>query len=306
MSTCQQNSSVPARRRAHPEVELRGRAERAAEGAQRRGDHRRAGVVLLEARLGPARDHAELERRPRGPRADEDRLVVDRDEAVAAAHLLGRDVLEQVGAHRALVVRGRALALAGDLGGHEAERVELGVAVLERGAGVGALVDDQVNVGGVGMGAHPLAPGGDGAGDLLVGELGQRGEVLGSADDHLVGAVGRLRAKQVGLGAAGTGRERVDRAGETGLRRPLGARPTLAPGQRRAPDRDWGPSAAASRACRARRRRDGEPRPRAGFGPRGPRRRDSARRRRGGPPPGPARTRPAARRAREPGPPAGR
>ena len=38
-------------------------------------------------------------------------------------------------AHRALVVGGGALALAGDLGRHEAQRVELGVGVLERGAG---------------------------------------------------------------------------------------------------------------------------------------------------------------------------
>ena len=86
--------------------------------------------------------------RARGPGAESDRVVVDRDQALAAAHLLDDDVGEQVAAHRPLVVGDEALALARDRDRHEVERVELGVGVLERGAGSAALVDDQLHVGG--------------------------------------------------------------------------------------------------------------------------------------------------------------
>ena len=125
---------------------------------------------MLERGRRAARDHAQLERRARRPGADKQRLVVDRDQALAAADLLGGDLGQQVAAHGALVVGGGALALARDLGGDEAQRVELRVGVLERGARVGALVDDQVDVGGLlGVGAHALAPGGDRAGEALLG-----------------------------------------------------------------------------------------------------------------------------------------
>ena len=61
--------------------------------------------------------------------------------------------------------------------------------VLERGAGGRALVDDQVDVGRVGVGAHPLAPRGDRRREALVGQLGEGRGVLGRADDHLVRAL---------------------------------------------------------------------------------------------------------------------
>src|SRR5215207_9330534 len=79
----------------------------------------------------------------------------ERDEPLAAADLLRGDVLEQVPAGGALVIRGEALPLAGDRGRHEVEGVELSVGVLQRGAGLRSLVDDQVTVGGVrGVRAH--------------------------------------------------------------------------------------------------------------------------------------------------------
>ena len=284
---CQQNSSVAARRRPHPEVELRDRAEHGAERPQRGRDHRRAPVVLLEPRRGAAGDQPQLERRARRPRADQEHLVVDRDQALAAPDLLGGDVGEQVRAHRPLVVGPGALALAGDRRRHEAERVELRVGVLERGPGVGALVDDQVHVGRVGVGAHPLAPGADRAGEPLRRQAGERGLVLRGADDHLVGAQSRLGAEQVGLAARG-GAEGIDGAGDAGLQRPAARRPAAPrPSRRSAPDRGWGPSGRSSPACPARRRPGGSPRPRAGCDPRAPRRTGSARRRRGAAPAAP-------------------
>ena len=125
-------------------------------------------VVLGEAGRLAARDHPQLEGRARGPGADQRRLVVDRDQALAAPHLLDQDVAEQAAAGGAFGVGAGPLALAGDRGRDEGQRVELGVGVLERGPGAAALVDDQLHVGGVGVGAHPLAPGGDRGGELLL------------------------------------------------------------------------------------------------------------------------------------------
>ena len=86
-------------------------------------------------------------------------LVVDRDDPLAPADLLLHEVGEQVAAHRAHGVGAEALALAGDRGGHEVQRVELRVRVRQRGAGLVALVDDQVHGRRAsGVGAHALAP----------------------------------------------------------------------------------------------------------------------------------------------------
>src|SRR4051795_11392385 len=76
----------------------------------------------------------------------------------ALANLLLHEVAEQVAAHRPRCVRGEALPLAGDRGRHEPERVELRVRVWKRGAGLAALVDDEVAAGAAGVGAHALAP----------------------------------------------------------------------------------------------------------------------------------------------------
>ena len=114
------------------------------------------------------------------------RLVVDRDDPVAHPHLLLHEVAEQVAAHRPRRVGAEALALAGDRRRDERQRVELRVRVRERGAALAALVDEQVHAGGVGVGAHALAPARDRGGDLLGGEVGERGHGHGRVDDDLL------------------------------------------------------------------------------------------------------------------------
>ena len=247
----------------------------------------------------------QLERRSRRPRADQQRLVIDGDEPLAAAHLLGRDVAEQVRAHRPLVVGGRPLALASDLRRHEVERVQLRVRVLERRPGLGPLVDDQVQVGGPGVCAHPLAPGGDRRLQALRRQLRERGRVLGGADDHLVDPGRRLGAEQVRL-AAGRRPERVDRARDAGLhRRPPRAdlAAGLGLGQHRV---EVGDRAGAPPRRVGRHRRVDRPRPRAACGLRAPRRTGSPRRRRASAPPAGGRRRRGARRGLGRGSPAGR
>ena len=114
------------------------------------------GPVVLVAGAAAARDEHELERQPRGVGGEQHRVVVDRDDAVAHAHLLLQQVGEQVAAHRARRVGGEALALARHGGGDERQRVELRVRARERGAALAALVDQQVHEGGVGVGAHAV------------------------------------------------------------------------------------------------------------------------------------------------------
>ena len=79
----------------------------------------------------------------------------------------------------------------------------------EGGAGPGTLVDDQLQVVGVAMGAHPLAPGRDRGGELLGVELGHRGHVLGCVDDHLMAPARRPRRKQVSFARPARGEQRV-------------------------------------------------------------------------------------------------
>ena len=117
------------------------------------------GPVVLEARARAARREQQVERHARGVRRHQHGLVVDRDDPLAPADLLLHEVGEQVAAHRAHGVGAEALALAGDGGGHEVQRVQLRVGVRERRARLAALVDDQVPAGGVGVRAHALPPG---------------------------------------------------------------------------------------------------------------------------------------------------
>ena len=145
ISMCQWNSPLPAGRGPDPEVELRAVAEQRRERGQRPAEHCDTAVVALEARLDAARQRAASQRRSRGPGADQRRLAVDRHEPVAAADLLDEHVLEQVAAHRPLVVGGEALALARHLGRHEREREELRVGVREGRAGKRPLVDAEVD-----------------------------------------------------------------------------------------------------------------------------------------------------------------
>ena len=65
-------------------------------------------------RLVAARHELQLVGHARGERGEQHRVVVDRDDALAAAHLLLEQVAQQAAAHRARVVRGEALALARD------------------------------------------------------------------------------------------------------------------------------------------------------------------------------------------------
>ena len=84
--------------------------------------------------------------------------------------------------------------------------------VRERGAGLAALVDDQVAAGAVRVRAHALAPRLHRGLHLPGVEVGQRGDRIGRVDDHLVVAGGRLGGEQVGvrvrLGLGGVGRQR--------------------------------------------------------------------------------------------------
>ena len=90
--------------------------------------------------------------------------------------------------------------------------------MLQRCAGVRALVDDQVDVRGVlGAGAHPLPPGRHRPGEALLGELGERGRVLGGMDDHLVRPGGRHAREQVRLRPPARGPQRVDGARQPDL-----------------------------------------------------------------------------------------
>ena len=149
MSTCQQNSSTPRGAVRTQRLSCGAAPNRARQRRDRAADHRRADVAIrLERGRGASRNDAKLERRPRCPRADQHGAFVHGHEPLAAAHLLRRDVREQVPAHRPLVVRAGPLALPRHLGRNERERVELSVRVLERGAGIGALVDDQMQEGG--------------------------------------------------------------------------------------------------------------------------------------------------------------
>ena len=212
-------------------------------------------AVVVEARARPARREHELEGQPRAVGGHEHRLVVDRDDALAELDLLLHEVLQEVPAHRPLGVRAEALALAGDGGGDEVQRVDLRVGVGQRGAGLAALVDDDVDVGGASRRARACAratrrP----PAHLLDVEVGQRGDRVGGVDDDLVAPRAGATAKRSGFAKG---------------------RAARCPG--RAPDRGWARRARASRACPARRRWRAARRSRAACGPRGPRGRDPSR-----------------------------
>ena len=73
--------------------------------------------------------------------------------------------------------------------------------VRQRGAALAALVDQQVDEGGVGVGAHAGAPGHGGGLDLLRASR-SASEVtgIGRVDDHLLRAGGGLGGEEVGVG----------------------------------------------------------------------------------------------------------
>ena len=113
-----------ARGGADPQVQRRAGAEPDLQAPQRVVQQRGAGrAVVLEARARAARREHELERDARGVGRHQHGLVVDRDDPLAPADLLLHEVGEQVAAHRPHRVGAEALALAGDGGGHEVQRV---------------------------------------------------------------------------------------------------------------------------------------------------------------------------------------
>ena len=214
-------------------LEPRWRASRAEPVVQQR---RAGGAVVLEARARAARREHQLERQPRGVRRDQHGLLVDRDDPLAPAHLLGDEVAEQALAHRAGRVGAGALALARDRRGHEVERVQLRVRVRQRRARLAPLVDDQLQVRAVGVRAHPLAPDLDRRADLLDGQFRERQHGLRAVDDHLVRAGRGQRREQLGLaaaavlGAVAAARRRRSSAGlSAGYR--FGTTRTLQPGE---------------------------------------------------------------------------
>ena len=115
--------------------------------------------------------------------------------------------------------------------GHEAQRVELRVGVRQGGAGLAALVDDEVHVRGARVRAHPLAPRPDRRVDLLGREIGERRDGVGRVHDHLVLAPGGERRVQVGRGGRlGVRGVRGQRGVEVGHRaHPPAGRVRLAP-----------------------------------------------------------------------------
>src|SRR5829696_3314286 len=196
-----------------PGVQLRDPVKPRLERAERGPEHPEPDlVVALEAGSRVAGDDPQLERRARRPGADQQRVVVDRHQPLPAADLLRGDLGEQITAHSVLVVGGEALALARDGGRDEAERIQLGVAVLEGGAGLASLVDDQLHVGGLlRVLAHSRPPAGHRGGELGVVQLAERREVTRDVDDHLVEAGGGGSAEEIRLPPARGGAQRIPR-----------------------------------------------------------------------------------------------
>ena len=163
---------------------------------------------------------------PRGVRAQQHRLVVDRDDPLAAADLIRDEVLEQVGAHRAQRVRAEALALAGHVGGHEVERVQLGVRVVS----LGVLVDAEVHVGRARHArASARASSSAAATTSSTLELGERTHGVRGVLDDLVRAARRERARRgrgcpAAAGRARRGQQRLACAGAVAARRPVARR----------------------------------------------------------------------------------
>ena len=184
------------------------------------------------------------------PTGDEQGIVVDRHQPVAAAHLLGRDILEQVAAGRALVVRGEATARARRRSGRS--RARRAAHALERGSRVGALVDDQVAVGRFArVGSDPFAPRRHRRGKALRGQLRQRRDVVARSRSPRARREPRTTRKRPAHPTASSP-ERIGRARDPGFcprPRPPPCRHLTAPGRGSAP-RAW-----SSPVCPARRRR---------------------------------------------------
>ena len=109
------------------------------------------------------------------------------------------------------VKRSRSRAISG---GHEVERVELRVRVLERCARGRALVHHHVHAGGIGVRAGARAPARDGAARTAPASSSvDRATVLGRVDDHLVVARSRRRS------TSSSGSPRPLASGSSGARR---------------------------------------------------------------------------------------
>ena len=267
-----------ARRRAHPHVERRERAQRpsagaaAPRGARRRPAARPRGTAppAAAARSGGGTGTREAN----GQRATASASIATIRSP--PLDLLLEQVGEQVAALRAVRVGGEALALARDRRRHERKRVELRVRVRQRRAGLAALVHDHVDV---------RRPAGAPACARATTNIAvSTSSASRSASDH------------TGFGEF-TISSCAPRAGRDGEQLRLAAPPgqRVGPGsgspRARAPGRGWAPRARASPGSRAR-SPPAARRPRAASGPRGPPRRGRS--------PGRSAAAPA-RRARRPG-----
>ena len=240
-----------ARRGAHPQVERRDPAELGGQpaAARRAAARRTSGPSSSNRGLGVRGAICTWKGDVRGERADGHALGVDRHQPLAALDLLLHHVAEQVAALGAVAIGGEPLALARDGGGHERQRVELGVGVRQRGPGRLALVHDHVHVARLRVRADPLAPDAHRLRQAVRAEVEQRPDRLGPVDHHLVRPGRRARGEQLRLAAARLPAGSLDRA----VARPP-ARGTCS-----------APPARASPARRARRRPAAARRPPAGV-----------------------------------------
>ena len=156
---------------------------------------------------------------------------------------------------------GERRQLVGNRRGDMVERHELGVGVVEGGAGRRALVDRRQQVGGAGRAVMRPAqlPGGERLADDVVGQVGERRHVVGAVDHDLLAGDGRELVRDDAHRPAG----RVRRGRRAAEREHLGRGHRLVPLAERAGGRvgDAGRAAERARASRpARRDHDRNPR----------------------------------------------
>ena len=149
MSTCQWKGSAPRGAVRTQRLSSGGPSKRACERPQGGAEHRRPASPSSSKpgrRRGRTTRSSNGEREAQGQISAASSSIATRRSRRRTSST--RTSLSRPPPVRALAVGAEPLALARDRGRHEAQRVELGVGVLERGAGAAALVDDQLHVGG--------------------------------------------------------------------------------------------------------------------------------------------------------------
>ena len=162
---------------------LDGVADAAADGLE-------AGRVgVLQVGLVAAGHQQQLERGAAPERGDAHHVVVGEHHAI-----LGGDLGLDRGADDAAAGEaGEGALLVEDLAGHERQPEDLGVRVGERGAGLAAVVDDDLGVadlGGRGVGGEAALQDVHDLGRVHVGQLVDAAVVVRRVDEHLVDAAG--------------------------------------------------------------------------------------------------------------------